>query len=200
LISQISHPMQELREAIRQMISVTGEELDTLLQDCSLRSYKRQELLSRPGEVPDCVFFIRQGILRVTVTDPGGTEHTVHFALEGQFIADYSSFILRQPAVYALQALEPLEAAVMPRSAIEWGYAHLREGEKLGRAIAEYYFIYLDSRIKNLYSRSPRERYDAITEVFPNLHNRVPQHMIASYLGITPVHLSRLKKGAAGKR
>lgn len=191
--------MQQIRQAIRQMIHATDDELDALLRGCSLRSYQRRELLSEAQQTPGEIFFINQGILRVIAADPSGTEHTVHFAMEHQFIADYSSFILRQPSVYALQALEPLEAVVMPRSAIEWGYAHLREGEKLGRLIAEYYFIYLDSRIKNLYARSPRERYDAIAAVFPNIHNRAPQHMIASYLGITPVHLSRLKKAGAGK-
>jgi hypothetical protein len=87
----------------------------------------------------------------------------------------------------------------MPRSAVDWDYKNLKEGDKLGRLIAEFYFIYQDNRIKNLYARSAKERYDTITEVFPNIHNRVPQHMIASYLGITPVHLSRLKKSDYSK-
>jgi len=82
----------------------------------------------------------------------------------------------------------------MPRSAIEWGYRELKQGDRLGRLIAEFYFIYQDNRINNQYIRSPKERYNSISQVFPNIHNRVPQHMIASYLGITPIHLSRLKK------
>ncbi|MCB0847724.1 MAG: Crp/Fnr family transcriptional regulator, partial [Bacteroidetes bacterium] len=87
----------------------------------------------------------------------------------------------------------------LPRSSIEWGYQNLTQGDKLGRLIAEFYFIYQDNRINNRYIRSPRERYDSITEIFPNIHNRAPQHMIASYLGITPVHLSRLKKEDSAK-
>ena len=75
----------------------------------------------------------------------------------------------------------------------------MQEGNKLGRLIAEYYFVYQDNRIKNMIALSPKERYDSITEVFPDIHNRIPQHMIASYLGITPVHLSRLKKGEKRK-
>jgi hypothetical protein len=98
-----------------------------------------------------------------------------------------------------MQALEPLEVVVMPRAAIEWGYENLTQGEKLGRLIAEFYFIYQDNRIKNGYALSPKMRYDHITDVFPNIHNRAPQHMIASYLGITPVHLSRLKKSVSSK-
>ena len=90
--------------------------------------------------------------------------------------------------------MEDTKVAVMPRNAIEWGYSHLREGEKLGRLIAEYYFVYLDTRIQHLYTLSPIERYNLMGEIFPNIHNRVPQHMIASYLGITPIHLSRIKR------
>ena len=119
--------------------------------------------------------------------------------MENQFIADYSCFMLRERSLYTLQAIEETEVVIMPRSAIEWGYKDLQQGDKLGRLIAEYYFIYQDNRIKNLYARTPKERYDSITDVFPNIHNRVPQHMIASYLGISPVHLSRLKKAAIKK-
>lgn len=158
------------------------------------KTFKKNEILSAYNLVPKEVFFINKGILRVVISGVDGTEHTIHFALENQFIADYSGFILQQPSMYTLQALEDMEVVVLPRAAIEWGYQNLTEGDKLGRLIAEYYFVYQDTRIKNLYSRTPKQRYDTITDVFPNIHNRVPQHMIASYLGITPVHLSRLKK------
>ncbi|GAB3179044.1 Crp/Fnr family transcriptional regulator [Telluribacter humicola] len=186
--------MDKLRQAIKQMISVSDPELDQFQSQCLSRSFRRQELLLRPGAVPNEIFFIEQGLVRVVVTDQAGTEHTIHFALEHQFITDYSSFMLQQPSLYSVQALEETQVVVLPRSAIEWGYAHLYQGDKLGRLVAEFYFIYQDNRIRNLYARTPKERYDTITDVFPNIHNRAPQHMIASYLGITPVHLSRLKK------
>lgn len=186
--------MEKIKSAIRSMVSVAENELNKLLSECHVMHFKRNEILSYPGEIPQAVFFVNRGIIRVTVTDNEGNEHTIHFALENQFISDYSSFIQKQSALYALQALEDTEVVVMPRKAIEWGYINMKEGDRLGRLIAEYYFIYQDNRIKNLYARTPKERYDSINEVFPNIHNRVPQHMIASYLGITPVHLSRLKK------
>jgi signal-transduction protein with cAMP-binding, CBS, and nucleotidyltransferase domain len=186
--------MQAIRQAIKSMIEIREEELDAFLLQCFPKTFKRQEILAYPNNYPNEVFFIDQGIVRVVITDQDGQEHTIHFALEHQFIADYSSFIQKRPSVYSLQALEDTHVFVLPRQAIEWGYKNLNQGEKLGRLIAEFYFIYQDARIKNLYARSAKERYDTITEVFPNIHNRVPQHMIASYLGISPVHLSRLKK------
>jgi Cyclic nucleotide-binding domain len=186
--------MEQIRQVIEQMITVSEAEINCFLNQAFTRTFKRQETLSRPSVIPNEIFFINNGIIRVIVTDNEGIDHSIHFAIENQFIADYSSFMLKQPSLYTLQAIEETRVIVLPRTAIEWGYKNLKEGEKLGRLIAEYYFIYQDNRIKNLYSRTPKERYDSITDVFPNIHNRVPQHMIASYLGISPVHLSRLKK------
>ncbi|MEZ4961873.1 MAG: hypothetical protein R2830_18740 [Saprospiraceae bacterium] len=65
--------------------------------------------------------------------DNTGTEHTIHFTMENQFIADYSSFILKTPSVYMLQAIGETEAVIMPRSAIEWGYPTWRKGDRLSR-------------------------------------------------------------------
>lgn len=186
--------MEQIRQVMQQMIRISEDELNDFLRPAIIKTFKRQETISRPNAIPNEIFFINKGLIRVLITDNEGMEHTIHFALENQFIADYSNYIQQQPSLYSLQALEETEVVVLPRSAIEWGYIHLTEGQKMGRLIAEFYFIYQDDRIKNMYARTPKERYDNITDVFPNIHNRVPQHMIASYLGITPVHLSRLKK------
>lgn len=182
--------MEQIKQVIKDMINVSENELNEFLSQAVTKTFKRQEILSRPDIVPDEIFFINKGLIRVLITDNEGTEHTIHFALENQFIADYSHFIQQLPSIYSLQALEETQVVVLPRSAIEWGYKNLMDGQKMGRLIAEYYFIYKDDRIKNTYIRTPKQRYDSITDVFPNIHNRVPQHMIASYLGITPIHLS----------
>ena len=186
--------MEQIRQVMKQMINVSEDELIDFLNQAVIRTFKRQETISQPDDIPNEIFFINKGLIRVLITDNEGTEHTIHFALENQFIADYSNFIQQKPSIYSLQTIEETQVVILPRSTIEWGYKNLNEGQKLGRLIAEYYFIYQDDRIKNNYVRTPKERYDSITEVFPNIHNRVPQHMIASYLGITPIHLSRLKK------
>lgn len=191
--------MDALRQYIRQMIDISDSDLLHLLSYATIRHYKRLQPLSTSGAIPNEIFFITSGIIRVVITDSEGVEHTVHFGLENQFITDYSGYLLQQPAIYTLQALQDTTVIVLPRAAIDWGYTHLPQGQKLGRLVAEHYYIYLDQRIKNLYAYTPAQRYASITEVFPDIHNRVPQHMIASYLGITPVHLSRLKKAAHRK-
>jgi CRP-like cAMP-binding protein len=191
--------MEQMQAAIRHMIHISEAEMAELLSRCYRQDFKRKAWLSEAGKVSDEVFFVNRGVVRVLLLDAEGTEHTAHFALENQFIGDYGSFLQRKPSIYHLQALEAVEAVVMPRAAIEWGYQYLEQGDRLGRLIAEYYFIYLDNRIQNLYASDPAARYATIEQIFPNIHNRAPQHMIASYLGITPVHLSRLKKAQRRK-
>ena len=186
--------MESLCAAIRTMITISNAELENFLQYCYPKKFQPKEILSKQGDVSKEIFFLTKGITRSTIIDHTGEEHTIHFSQEYQFIADYTSFMLQEPASSNLQALEQTEAIVLPRKAIDWGYANLTQGDKMGRLIAEYYFIYFDNRLKNQYVFTPAQRYQNISKVFPNIHNRVPQHMIASYLGISPVHLSRLKK------
>lgn len=183
-----------LTAAIRQLVSMSDSEKQEFLSRCVSKTFPAKSFLAEQGAVANDIFFIVSGITRSVIVDHTGEEHTIHFSPENQFICDYSSFMLRIPATNGIQAVEQTEVVVLPRPAIEWGYASLREGDKLGRLIAEYYFIYFDNRLKNQYLYSPAQRYENITSVFPNIHNRVPQHMIASYLGVSPVHLSRLKK------
>lgn len=175
------------------MIDFTEKEGSGLIAFCYRESFKRKTLLSISDRQIDEVFFIEKGIVRVKIVDLDGKEHTTHFAIENQFIADYNAFLTGEKSNYQLEALEDTDTIVLPRKAIEWGYQNMKEGQKLGRLIAEYYFTYLDTRIQHLYTLSPIERYELMGQIFPGIHNRVPQHMIASYLGITPIHLSRIK-------
>ncbi len=186
--------MKQIKEAIKQLISISETEMEYFLRDCKIKTFKKKAVLCKPNEIATKIFFINKGIIRVKIVDNKGTEHSIHFAFENQFIASYSSFLQESKSIYALEALEDTEVVIMPKSTIDWGYENLQEGQKMGRLIAKNLFMLQDNRIRNSYCRTPKESYDSITEVFPNIHNRVPQHMIASYLGITSIHLSRLKK------
>ncbi|MFM6935911.1 MAG: Crp/Fnr family transcriptional regulator [Flavobacteriales bacterium] len=185
--------MEQLKQAMQTMINISNEEFDHFSDACQVNILKKNDVLCSPLTIPNEIFFIKEGLIRVFINDDKGDQHTIHFALENQFIADYSNYILKKPGVYTLQAIEASELISIPRSAIEWGYANLKDGNKMGRLIAEYYFMYQDDRINSRYIKTPKERYLEIDSIFPNIHQRVPQHMIASYLGITPIHLSRLK-------
>lgn len=186
--------MQNLKMAIQQMIRLQEKDWNHFSSLCELRTVKKGTFISVPERVPQEVFFIQEGKVRTMVIDLQGNEQTIHFAIENQFIADYSAFMQRTVSHYYLQALTDLNVVLIPRNAIEWGYEQMVDGQKLGRLIAEFYFTYHDNRILNMYVKSAVERYNEMGQLFPGIHQWVPQKMIASYLGITPVHLSRLKK------
>ena len=191
--------MKQIKQVISQMISISESEFLHFSEFLCVKKYKKNTILENKNTYANEIYFINKGIIGVSILDKEGEEHTIHFALENQFISDYTSFILKEASFHILQTLEDTEVVILSREAIEWGYKNLQEGEKLGRMVAEYYFIYFDNRIKNWYIRSPKERYDMINTLFPNLHNRVSQRKIASYLGISPIHLSRLKKADSAK-
>ena len=185
--------MEFFKFIVAQIINCSPEEWEGFAKQIRVQEFKKNAFLAEANRVPDEVFLIEKGLIRVLINDSKGTEQTFHFATEGQFIADYASYLRRQPAHYSLQALEDTRVVVIPRAAIDWGYEHMKQGEKLGRLVAEQYFSYHDDRIKQTFSLTPKERYHKIEEVFPGILNRIPQHMIASYLGISSVHLSRIK-------
>lgn len=184
---------------IRTLITADDNELRGLLALCEVRTIPRRAYLSRAGERVDEVYYIVRGLLRVVLVAANGAEHTTHLAYEDRLFAEYTAYLLRPPATYDLQAFDVTEVVVLPRPAIEWGYRHMAQGERLGRLIAEQYFVYLDQRVQGLLTLPPEVRYAQLTRIFPDVHARVPQHMLASYLGITPEHLSRLKRAALGR-
>lgn len=191
--------MDQLKAYIHSLIQVSDAELEDFVKQCRIKQFKRKDWVQLANAVPQNTYFINKGLVRFFITDNEGREHSTHFSMEAQFTGDYASFLLVIPSLYAIQALEDTELVVIPRKAVLWGYSHMQEGDRLGRLIAESFFVYQDARIRNRYVRKPKARYDAIAQLFPDIHNRVPQHMIASFLGITPVHLSRLKKQAYEK-
>ncbi len=85
--------MERIRQVMKQMINVSEDELDDFLNQTVVKTFKRNEILCRPNVIPNEIFFINKGIIRVLISDNEGNEHTIHFALENQFIADYSNFI-----------------------------------------------------------------------------------------------------------
>ena len=178
---------------------MSKEDADMAARTYEIQNFDKKDFLSEPGKPCDSVFFVNEGLLRVMVIDNEGNEQSLHFGFEHQFVTDFSSFITGSESEYYIQSLEKTEVVKLPRQAILWSYENLPEGNRLARYIAEHWYVHQDRRIKNIYLKSPKERYDGINELFPGIHQRVPQHMIASYLGISAVHLSRLKKAELKK-
>ena len=96
--------MKQLETAIRSMIDISDAEMDLFLNQCFVKTFRKNEIIGRAKLIPNEIFFIEKGLIRVIINDQNGEDQTIHFALENQFIADYSNFLLQAPAMYSLLA------------------------------------------------------------------------------------------------
>ncbi|MFC0776981.1 Crp/Fnr family transcriptional regulator [Flavobacterium sp. HJSW_4] len=174
-------------------VEISGAEWEQCRGMFASAFFSRKQMLVNRGEVCGKIFFVASGLLRIYFTDEKGEEKTFHFCMENTFATDYESFLKGVPSSFSIQAVEDSVVLLVSREMLESLYSLLGEGQKLGRLIAEDYFFILNEKIKSIYVNSPMERYKAMNMRFPNLLQRVPQYHIASYLNISPVHLSRLK-------
>lgn len=184
--------LSRIQVAIKSLIEINNEEWSYYSEMLSTKHYKKKEILLLSDNICDHIFFINKGLLRIYFMDKNGNESTFYFSQENDFSADYESFINRTPSNYTIEAMEDTEVVLMSNKMVVDGYKKLQYGEKLGRLLAEKYFIIFSRKIQNIYTKTPYERYILMNTLFPNIRQRVPQHYIASYLNISSVHLSRL--------
>lgn len=184
--------LSKIQVAIKSLIEINDEEWGYYSAMFNIRHYNKKEVLLQSGKICDRIFFINKGLLRIFFMDKNGNESTFYFSQENDFAADYESFINRTPSNYTIEAMENTQVVHMSYKMVLDGYKKLRYGEKLGRLLAEKYFIIFSRKIQNIYTKTPYERYKLMDLQFPNIRQRVPQHYIASYLNISSVHLSRL--------
>lgn len=184
---------------IKSQINASDDELKELISKCEIKTYKKKTIISKSNNTNQDLFFIEKGLIRLFITDSRGIQHTTHFAQENVFITDYTALASGEPAKYNLEAIEDTEIVILSKKNLNWLYTNLEEGEKLSRKVLDNYFVYFDNRLQHFYTHTPQERFDLMNSIFPDIYNKVPQHMIASYINITPVHLSRLKKRALKK-
>lgn len=181
---------------------VTIEESDKELikTHLSIKKLKRKQFLLQEGDVCRTIAFVEKGMLRSFSVDEDGTERIMQFAPEGWFIADLYSFLTGEPATYNIEALEDAELAVMSKESHEDLLKKCPKYETFHRELITSAYIALQKRLSSIISFTVEERYEAFMVQYPHIAQRVPQHMIASYMGLTPETLSRVRKRiASGK-
>ena len=161
--------------------------------------YKKGAVLLKRGEVCEHIFFVEKGLLRAYTLDDSGKEHIIQFATENWFISDRSSVFFNEPSTFYIEAVEETQTVMLHRDftqkAAEISVAFQQYNERL----LQIHIYQLQSRINLLLGASAEERYLSFIQLYPDLLLRVPQWMIASYLGITPESLSRVRKELARK-
>ena len=183
----------QLKTYFKQLVpAMSAESWEITEQVLTVRSFKKGEYLVREGEVCNYVSFINYGLVRMFyVADD--KEKVSMFANENTYISDYESFLTRQPANSFLQAMEPTEVVDISFSDLQMLYDKVPEANLLGRKIAENLFIVLCEQSNVKFKETIAQRYKKLIAEMPWLMQRVPQYMIASYLGITPEAFSRIK-------
>jgi len=164
----------------------------------TIQKLKKGELLTRQGDISRTVSFINSGLLRMFYL-VDGKEISTGFMCEGEYISQYDSFLLQQPSAGNIDALEDCELVNLSYSDMQELYQMHPVFQTFGRRIAEKLFIMVTSQTTKLLTLTPEERYQAVLKHQPFVIKRVPQYMIASFIGITPEHLSRLRRKMTGK-
>ena len=189
----LTQEQAQLMAILRSLINLSKDEAIQAVCLFQTHTLKRGEFFIRAGDVPQTIGFIITGILRLYYVDADGNEFTKSFCAENSFVAAYSALLLNQPSQLFIQALEGSKLLIADYSA----YRALSEThacwQQLNCKIAESLFIQKEKRESTLLLDDAKTRYLSFLEQHPGLETRLKQHYIASYLGITPVTLSRIR-------
>ncbi len=186
-------PYQMLRQTLSALRPLGEEEWEELKARCSRVHYSKKERLLAVGEVSDSYVFIAQGLARL-YGYKDGEEKTLFFFKEGMFAGSVQSYLFDRPSELVLEAIEDVEGLEISKDNLQYICETFP-------AIANTLLTYTQLRLNGLLQffssfvlDSPEERYEKFLVTQPDLLNRVPQHVIASFLGVTPVSLSRIRK------
>ena len=167
-------------------------EILSLDSKAKTRMVKKGEILQTEGSYSSLAFYVKKGLLRSYTIDEKGKEHIFMFASEGWLMADIESQEFDQPAELFIDCLEDSELVVFDRSCFKIATLTESQLKKNAHLLARRTAV-LQRRVIMLMSASARKRYNRFLETYPELPNRVPQRMIASYLGVTPQALSTIR-------
>lgn len=181
-------------------IHLTENEKELIKGYLAPKKLRKRQYLLQEGDVCKHAAFVEKGALRAFTIDDKGAEHIVQFAVEGWTIADLYSFITGEPATYNIEALEDAELLLISTTAQEELIKQIPQYEHYLRLQMQGAYIALQRRITAMITMTTEERYTALINTYPNIVQRVPQHMIASYLGLTPETLSRTRRQMSNRK
>jgi CRP-like cAMP-binding protein len=180
-------------QKFRERVPLTAGEQEKIAAFLTLKKLRKKQYLLQAGDVCKAIAFVEKGTLREYAVDKGN-EHIIQFAIEGWTISDLFSFLTGEPATYNIDALEEAELVLITREAHEELLKTAPKYETYVRLLITGAYLALQRRHSSTISSSIEERYLGFIARYPDLVQRVPQHMIASYLGLTPETLSRVRK------
>lgn len=186
--------MRKLIKAINNITSLSKSEENEVLSRFNSEKFRKNEFIIKSGQYCNKIYFVKSGRLRIYYYDDKGEENTCYFAKENEFISSYTSFLTHTPTKENIQVIQDCELFSISKSHLGELSELVPKIHQFRRIIAENLFIAMERRIAMLQSETAQLRYESIIKENPELVLNVPQQYLASFLGITPQHLSRLRK------
>jgi CRP-like cAMP-binding protein len=183
-----------LYQHISKKVSLTEEEWRVVTSLVIPKKIRRKQYLLQAGDVSEYMIFVHKGCLRSYTVDEKGDEHIVQFAIEGWWIGDMNSFLTGEPATFNIDALEDSEILLLDLSSQEKIFDLVHPFERYMRLLLQSNYVAMHRRLVSAISTTAEDKYLRMLKQYPDLVQRVPQHMIASYLGLKPETLSRVRK------
>jgi len=178
---------------INRFIDLSTDEKEILASLLKSFSFKKKAFLLEQGQICKANYFVVKGCLRLYFIDIKGAEQTTQFAIENWWITDLTSFLFQKPSEFYIQAAENTEVIAIEQHHYEEMFDKLPKIERYFRLILQKNHQASQRRIMFLYSFTAEERYHHFNGLFPGFVQRIPQYMLASYLGFTPEFLSKIR-------
>lgn len=183
-----------LLENIDKKISLSTAAIAQLKTFFIPKKYRKKQYMLQQGDVCKYIAFVEKGMLRSYQVDDKGNEHIIQFAPEGWWISDNYSFLTGLPSSYDIDVLEEAEVLLITQPSMEEMLHQIPAMERYMRMLMQNSLISMQRRIACTLSTTAEERYQGFLAEHPDIGQRVPQHMLASFLGMTPETLSRIRK------
>ena len=185
---------ERILKNVSRFIELTPDETRYFVSLLKHKKIRKRQYLVQEGDIARYEYFVNEGCLRTFHTDDKGMEHNVQFSIEDWWTGDMYSFLTQTPGKYNIIAIEDSDLSCIDREAQELLYTKVPKFEKFFRHLLQNAFIALQERILSGMSESAEERYLNFRKKYSEMDKRIPQNQIASFLGITPESLSRIRK------
>jgi CRP-like cAMP-binding protein len=185
--------INSLLNNVQSLIRLSEQEKEIISTLFKEKTYKKGDFFLAEGQICKHVGFVAKGLMRYYINHDG-EEKTYAFSQEDQYVCNYESFLPQKPSSKIIQALEDSDVLVISHSDLQLLYASIREGERYGRIAVEAVFLQMLKDINSFYTETPEVRYEGFLNNHPDLQQRISQYHIASFVGVKPQSLSRIRK------